>query len=253
MFSLKSITVRVSDDLRDLIAKDAEVRGRTLSDHVRQLLEAHSGQIDPIGDRAKGSVEIDLTLAERKIIILAHQALLAAKGDLPEEMYDKESLQRSVKALQNGYEGEFSRIFGDVVHGLSLNECELVWDILDMFRVINGSVQKMGDDGWQSINVEDADFWGTFRGFDFQHKLEGRLAGYVEYLVNSGRWLEQQSVVDHDGGNSHTEMLPTYQAMLARFKPVWREAISRGRRPHLSAEEIGNVLLAAPGARLKKK
>ncbi|WP_313679844.1 YfbU family protein, partial [Corynebacterium stationis] len=57
---------------------------------------------------------------------------------------------------------------------------------------------------------------------------------YVGYLVETCRWEEQKEFLQTQGGNSHTEMLPTYRAMLAEFKPAWRKAASRGARSNLN-------------------
>ena len=120
-----------------------------------------------------------------------------------------------------------------------------------MFRVIKYSIQDLGRHGWEQTGVVDAEYYGSFRGFDYQIDLESKLAGYVDYLVETCRWEEQKEFLQTQGGNSHSEMLPTYRAMLAEFKPAWRKAASRGARSNLNAKEISRVLLAAPGTQLK--
>lgn len=247
---MKSITIRLPDELKDLISEEAENNGQTQSDYLRQLIEIHAGQIKEEEFRRKPTQEISLHAVERKTLILGYQLLLATHGDLPADQYDAEDISNAIQALENGYAGEYPQIFAGVDQGLTYDECRLVWDILDMFRVIKYSIRDLGTGGWEHTGVIDAEHYGSFHGFDFQIALESRLAGYVAFLVRTGRWKEQQPVID-TGGNSHSEMLPTYRSMLAEFKPVWRKATSRGGRHHLSAEEIRDVLLAAPGARLE--
>lgn len=116
-----------------------------------------------------------------------------------------------------------------------------------MFRVIRLSVEALGENGWDVIGVENAEWFGTFQGFDYQRERESEMAGYTEYLVKSGRWTEQEELVK-EGMNSHRQMLPIYQSMLGVFKPVWREAVHRGGRSYLSADDLQKILLAAPGA-----
>lgn len=249
---MKSITIRLPDDLKDLISEEAENNGQTQSDYLRQLIETHAGQIKEDGFRKKPIQEISLNAVERKTLILGYQLLLATQGDLPDELYDAKNINNAIEALEYGYAGEYPQIFAGVDGGLTYDDCRLVWDILDMFRVIKYSVRDLGENGWEHTGVPEAEHYGSFRGFDFQIDLESKLASYVAFLVRTGRWEEQKPVLD-TGGNSHSEMLPTYRSMLAKFKPAWRKTTSRGGRHHLSAEEIRDVLLAAPGARLEKK
>lgn len=245
---MQSITIRIPDELKNLISAEAQKKGQTQSDYLRQLIETHAGQVkrEPIQ-------EVSLNAVERKTLALGYQLLLASQGDLPTELYDEESFRHSAEALERGYAGEYHQIFAGTDEGLSHEECRLAWDILDMFRVIKFSVRDLGQSGWQHVGVVDAEHYGSFQGFDGQIDLESRLSGYVDYLVRTGRWEEQREFLEKTGGNSHREMLPTYRSMLAEFKPIWRKAVGRGGRVHLNAEEIRNVLLAAPGAHLEEK
>lgn len=247
---MKSITIRLSDGLKDLIAEEAENNGQTQSDYLRQIIETHVGQIREEDFPRESSQELSLSIIERKNLALGYQLLLAARGDLPDELYDAENVKNTVEALENGYAGEYPRIFAGTEEDVTYEECKLVWDILDMFRVITYSIRKLGKDGWENTGVVNAEHYGSFRGFDLQVDRESKLAGYVDFLVRTGRWEEQEEFIATNGGNSHSEMLPTYRPMLAAFKPIWRTATSRGASLYLSAEDIRRVLLAAPGARL---
>lgn len=245
---MKVLTIRVPDDLRALIADAAEANGQSQSDYMRQAIELHVNRVDPKYDRQPAEKNITLTSYERASLALQHQTLLAAQGDLPKESYDSTWHERAIEVLERGYEGEYPRLFPRQTEALSLYDCELVWDILDMFRVIHFSVEALGENGWDAIGVENAEWFGKFKGFDYQHERESQMAGYTEYLVKSGRWTEQEELAK-EGMNSHTQMLPTYQSMLGAFKPVWREALRGGGRSHLSAQDLQRILLAAPGAR----
>ncbi|WP_018297236.1 YfbU family protein [Corynebacterium lubricantis] len=250
---MKSITIRLPDGLKDLIADEAENNGQTQSDYLRQIIETHVGQIKEEDFPRESSQDLSLSVAERKTLTLGYQLLLASQGDLPEEQYDVEEVRNTVEALENGYAGEYPRIFAGSEGEVAYGECKLVWDILDMFRVIKYSIRKLGEDGWEQTGVIDAEDYGSFQGFDFQVDLESKLAGYVKYLVRTHRWEEQKEFIDLDGGNSHSEMLPTYRPMLATFKPIWRTATSRGASLYLNADDIRRVLLAAPGASLNTR
>lgn len=245
---MQTITLRVPDDLRTLIAEAAEANGQSQSDYMRQAIEVHVKRVDPKHDRQPTEKNITLTSYERASLILQHQALLAAQGHLPKESYAPEWHERAIKVLERGYEGEYPQLFPSHAEALNAYDCELVWDILDMFRVIHFSVEALGENGWDAIGVEHADRFGKFKGFDYQRERESQMAGYTEYLVKSGRWTEQEELVKK-GTNSHRQMLPTYQSMLGAFKPVWREAVRGGGHSHLSTQDLRKILLAAPGAR----
>jgi ycg4L len=249
---MKTITLRVPDDLRTLIAEAAEANGQSQSDYMRQAIEVHVKRVNLKHDRQPTEKNITLTSYERASLILQHQTLLAAQGHLPKESYDSEWHERAIKVLERGYEGEYPQLFPSHAEALNVYDCELVWDILDMFRVILFSVEALGEalggNGWDAIGVEHAEWFGKFKGFDYQRERESQMAGYTEYLVKSGRWIEQEELVKK-GTNSHRQMLPTYQSMLGAFKPVWREAVRGGGCSHLSTQDLRKILLAAPGAR----
>lgn len=245
--AMHTITLRVPDDLRTLIAEAAEANGQSQSDYMRQAIEIHVNRVDPEHDRQPAEKNISLTSYERASLLLQHQTLLAIQGHLSQESYDPKWHERAIEVLECGYEGEYPQLFPNNAEALSTYDCELVWDILDMFRVIHFSVEALGENGWGTIGVENAEWFGKFQGFDHQRERESKMAGYTEYLVKSGRWTEQKELVK-EGMNSHMQMLPTYQSMLGAFKPIWREALRGGRRSHLRAQDLQKILLAAPGA-----
>ncbi|SDI69782.1 hypothetical protein SAMN04488693_1198 [Arthrobacter subterraneus] len=249
---MATVTIRLDDELRDRIAEEAELRGVTMSNYIRDALENHIRfeQTDQLESGRPGSREgdIDLSPFQRRLLVQLHRAILAAKGDLSAEYYDAAEEARGVELLEHGFTGEYSEEFAGINPPMSQSECELVWDIFDMFRVIGSSVSALGKDGWTQLGVDER--YGSFRGFDGNHSLENRLLSYAKYLVRNDRWEEQANVFEgHGGGNSHTQMVPTYRAMLRVFKPIWSLTVRSGSRWHLSVDELRQVLEAAPGAR----
>lgn len=253
---MPTVTIRLKEQLRDRINEAAEAQGLPISDYIRGALETHltleqAGEVGP--DRPiSAATEVSLNPFERKVLQMLHRNLLAAKGDLSDSYYDGELEVRSLKVLENGFMGEYAQEFADIQEPIGRSECELVWDVFDMFRVIQSSVRELGKEPWSQINVEDAEFLGSFQGFDFNDPTESRLGNYAQYLIKTDRWTEQEEAFSRENsyGNSHTQMLPTYRAMLRVFKPLWRETIRGGlARRHLTAKDLEQVLLAAPGAR----
>lgn len=253
---MPTVTIRLKEELRDRVAEAANAEGLPVSDYIRGALESHlalelAGEVGV--DRPQADApDMSLTAYERKVLQLLHRNLLAAKGDLSDSYYDPELEVQGIKVLENGFTGEYAQEFADILEPMGRAECELVWDIFDMFRVIQSSVRELGKDGWNQTNVEDAESFGSFQGFDFNDATELRLGNYARYLIKTDRWTEQEEAFgrENDFGNSHTQMLATYRSMLRVFKPIWRAAIRggiSGRR--LSAKDLEQVLLAAPGAR----
>lgn len=58
-------------------------------------------------------------------------------------------------------------------------------------------------------------------------------------------WKEQKKFLKEKQGTSRSEML-------SKFQPTWRKTISQANRFRVSTEKIRDVLMVAPGTRLKK-
>ena len=250
---MPTITIRLTDETRARVTEAAEARGVPVSDLIRGAIEADLA-LEPSGtigtDRPED--EVTLTVFQRKVLQLLHRNLLATQQGGEDTSHDPEEDLRALEILEPGFAGEYHREFSDITGPMTQDECELMWDIFDMFRVIQGSVRELGDEGWSQIHVEDAERHGTFRGFDFNRPEEIRLSNYAEFLVEDGRWTEQKEAFsrENDGGNSHSRMLPRYRAMLRVFKPMWSQIVRGGSsRGVLSAEDVERILLASPGAR----
>ena len=252
---MPTVTVRLTNELRDQVSAAADTDNVSVSDYIRGALETHlslvqGGEVGS-GRPSRDDSDVSMTPFERKVLQLLHRNLLASQGDLASEYYDSEQEVKSLAVLENGFAGEYAEEFTDILDPLGRAECELVWDIFDMFRVIGSSVRELGKDGWNQLAVEDAEHLGSFQGFDFNDSLESRLGSYARFLIKTDRWTEQQESFtrENDFGNSHMQMLPTYRAMLRVFKPLWRTAIRGGfSKRHLSAQQLEQILLAAPGA-----
>ena len=87
---MQTITLRVPDDLRILIAEAAEANGQSQSDYMRQAIEVNVKRVNPDLDRQPTEKNITLTPYERASLILQHQTLLATQRHLPENSYESE-------------------------------------------------------------------------------------------------------------------------------------------------------------------
>lgn len=246
---MATVTIRIDDETRDRIAEEAAARGVNVSTYIRETLELHLSMEAPEGEggRPDTNAPLGLTEYQRKVLQMLHRITLAAQGDLDKGYYSPDSEVQMIKMLEGGYSAEYPREFADILGGMSMAECEQVWDVLDMFRVIGSSVKEHG--GWDKLGIRGAERYGTFQGFDLNDSVESRMLDYARYLLKSGRWTEQEEVFgqENDYGNSHASMLSRYRSMLREFKPRWRTTV-RGWDRNLSVEDLRAVLLAAPGA-----
>lgn len=119
--------------------------------------------------------------------------------------------RQAQEILQEGYEGEYGKITEIVYDGLNESDCSLVVSILHMFDTLWNNYRNIDD-------TSDIEEWDVkFRGFDGNHELEGKMMGYVRYLVSDDRFRILTYGNDNSDFNSHTQMLPKYEAMLSEW------------------------------------
>ncbi|MNW45937.1 hypothetical protein D3C74_232130 [compost metagenome] len=244
---MPTITIRIEESMRDRLNEAADERGVTTSTYVRDALEEIFRLENREGYQERAKAEYELSPVERKMLIMLHRITLATQGDLDEEYYDRKEEEQQIDALSYGFTSEYANeVFAGVYEPMPQSEGELVWEILDMFRVIAGSVHELGKDGWNQLSLEDAERYGTFQGFDLNDARESRMLSYVRHLVKTDRYKEQKEFVlgaKGPRGNSHRLMLSRYRDMLRVFKPIWAEKM-RGFSWHLTATELRRVLIA---------
>jgi uncharacterized protein YfbU (UPF0304 family) len=242
---MATITLRVDDRTRDEVEASARGRGITLSELLRAAID------DVLGrdvDLPRRDVPNSLTMVERRMLMLQHQILAKLAGAELDD--DAEYHARQIDVLAGGYTGEYPDEFTEIEPELSPRECELVWDILDMFRILKASIGHVGTEKVEQLD-EHALRALTFRGFDANDSFESRLLRYARHLTSTGRWEELAELFDraHENGNSHFPALATYRRMLDAFQPIWKGKLGRGFDPDdllLTADELAQVLKAWP-------
>ena len=163
-----------------------------------------------------------LTRTER--LILSNQLRIL------EVLYPDEapSMVRDREALECGYELHYESAMQHVYENtLSLNDCEEIIDILDMFDVLKTARQRLGE-------IPDVDDWEiTYAGFDGNNELP-RLAYARWYSASPGcRFAELDP-----GMNSHMRTLDRYRRQLVE----WENAADKY---NLTAEDITRIAHAA--------
>lgn len=239
------LNIRVDDRVRDQLRELADDQGVSLSEYVRDLLmEA----VVPVFERQvehgdEPPVE-SMQIVDRQVLSLLHRILARV---LPEDANDVdgdlEYQLRRAKILEEGYTGEYWYETAGFRTELSKRDCGRVSDILQMFRIITYSIQRLAKDG--TPVSEDLAYQLAFQGFDHSDSLEGHMASYVNFLMRDGEhWTELKPQLERaDNGNSHSPELDTYLRMLAEYRRIMdsRERGSSRRAYLLSAGELGQI------------
>lgn len=246
---MATITLRVDDRIRDQLQAMAEGMGISVSDLLRSLIDGLFDRVDRQEPRRRVVPE-SMTAVDRKQLALLHKILARlVEEDVDDDRlaYDGDTTYQldRAQALEEGWTKEYDMEFHAMEPELSRRDCGLVMDLLDMFRILKYSCERVTD----QLSNEDL---GTlrFRGFDLSDDLEGRLLGYARWLISDGdRWQEQAEVfsTENDRGNSHMPWLAAYRRMLEVYEPIWRGVTrDRGRVGELlDAEQLRQVAAAA--------
>ena len=165
---------------------------------------------------------MNLTKSERLSLIYQMKIL--------ERLYPEEAVQFSQNrtALEEGFTLHYEWIFESLRDEMSEEDCQEVLNILDMYRAITFSLQKI--DGCDDL--EDHRL-AKFKGFDGNN--EGQRMDYVRYFIVELERYDELKQGKLPTFNSHTRMLPTYQKMLERWGEVERSF-------EMSREQIAFVL-----------
>ncbi|MGW4340793.1 YfbU family protein [Rhodococcus koreensis] len=234
---MASITIRVSEETRTQLEALANARSQTVSDLLRVTIDQELGS----GTRF-AALDVPSFLAPAERLMLAQQREILAA--LTADAHERQGHELAAEALRNGFAGEYSRVFGYLEPELDLNQCQLVWDILDMFRVLESSIENFTED--EVAELGNHARWAQFSGFDVSDPIEGRMLGYLQHLIDTDRWTEIRPRLAEigDNGNSHSRHLPAYERMVAVFKPIWTDVIRRqgnGSGYFLTAQQVRQV------------
>jgi uncharacterized protein len=241
---MATITMRIDDRTRDQVEAMARARGISVSELLRSAIDDLLGREV---DVPRADVPTSLTMVERRLLAMQHEILSRLDRD---DKYEVARRNRRIEALEGGFTAEYSDEFGALEPEMSRRDCALVWEILDMFLMLKGSVERLGVDKVAALDKHALPAF-TFRGFDAQDSYESRLLGYARFLITKGRWenLAEQFDAKHENGNSHSPRLATYLRMLAAFQPIWKSKLGRGFDPDallLTHDELATVLAAWP-------
>jgi len=137
-----------------------------------------------------------------------------------------ERYRRLQTIFEEGYPLEYGEVFTNIADGLSHDGCSEVVDILQMYRDLKWSFDKLSDRS--SIDADDIDFPG------FDGNNESEQMAYAEFVVQRG---DRFAELGDQNLNSHYPSIDGYRRMLA----VWRRFRKSGG---LSSPQIAEILAA---------
>ena len=236
---MATITIRVDDERRQALEEAARDRGETVSDVVRGLIDALLTRAPRPADELDAPVS--LPLMDRLVLTKLDQILVHLAADDKE----RDTARTELEVLAQGYTGEYGDVFGAVSSGeLPMEQCRLVWDILDMFTAVDCAVGILP--GPEVALLTDADRRHLrFGGFDQNDRLEAAMLRYVRFLLANDRWENLMPHLEEvgDRGNSHGPRLASYQRMLATYSRMVKDG--QGNRGHfeyrLNASELQTI------------
>jgi len=183
-------------------------------------------------------MELTLNRKERLSYVLQLRILQR----LSESEYEKRDLEEKIEAFMGGYVGMYENIFDDFGvfdSSLSKDECEKVWNVLEMYRGIIYSFNRLVEDNAiAELTKDDV----AFPGFDEHDDDECKMMLFVRYFIGKmGRFSEISSISNPDF-NSHVPMLHHYNNMLK----IWDEYVKDHEQNQylLPEEKICNLLKA---------
>ena len=168
-----------------------------------------------------------MKLDKKERLILSNQLKIL------EKLYPEESdyYAQHRKALEEGYSLHYGWLFENIYDEMSVEECKEVLDILDMYRAITFSYQKLEDKG----ELESHSYL-KFRGFDGNN--ETKQMAYAQYfMINLDRYQELKYGQTSPDLNSHMQMMSKYRNMLNEWKKY-------KDKYHLSKDHLESILNA---------
>lgn len=204
------LPIRIDERTRVDLADLAGTHNLTVSDLIREQLDVLLGRdVTKMRSEAPRS----LSMGERLTLSLQQQ-ILAKQLD----GYEADHHRQCVEILHEGYAGESDKVFNAIDAEMPRTECDLVWSILDMFRILSHSIHELSPTDVKQLDER----FLKFRGLDLNDSREGRMLGYIHYVIKTDRWTEIQECLEQvgDRGNSHHQNLAVYQRMLAVYKPI---------------------------------
>lgn len=164
---------------------------------------------------------MELTKKERLILYNQYEIL---KSINPEEAEDYEINQ---EILINGFKVNYENLIEGFEEETSEEISNFVIDVLQMYRALNNSYDRLNDEGKEQIDLYNI----SFKGFDGNHETD--YYAYAKFYLNQLGRFEELKESEHFEINSHRNMFSNYRRMVS----LWKE-VKTGRYDNLTLENM---------------
>lgn len=132
--------------------------------------------------------------------------------------YDKESYNKKIEVLKNGFSLHYNELFNQISsEEMTNDECKEVLDILDMYSSIIRSFHCLKNNGIQLKELNENDV--LFPGFDGNNENKQYLyADFFMYKLD--RFKDVQDHLLNGDLNSHQSVLDKYRLQLKKWKSM---------------------------------
>jgi uncharacterized protein len=133
--------------------------------------------------------------------------------------------------LERGYTILYEKVFNNIFEEMSMDECNYVFDVLEMHRALINSYDRLTDKA--GLTPSDV----AFRGFDGNN--ESKRYAFAKHLKETGRWEEtlKGKLNSHFIGTMHR-----YPPMLERWKRIRDQKDDLGAEWGLTADQIKEII-----------
>ena len=161
-----------------------------------------------------------------KLILLNQYKILRDLAVLKKDENDEELYDNNIKILQNGFAHNYTDLTDELSNDMLNEDCELVWDILELYSYINFSFKRL-----KNSTIKETDI--KFIGFDGNNELE--LRSYCKFIIKDLHRFCELLDSSNDDLNSHHEMFMNYKKMIEKWNDM-------GKPYELSEEQIIEIL-----------
>jgi uncharacterized protein YfbU (UPF0304 family) len=166
---------------------------------------------------------MELSKQERLILYNQYEILKAVDGGNSEHYTEYQ------KILESGYKREYYRFSGHIDDELDDDVAAFVYDVLDMYRALFDSYNKLSPEQLKDIDKDRI----IFEGFDGNNECE--YLGYARFILKELKLYSETEKYCRDL-DSHCRKVNKYLKMLERWQQI------EGNKFILDQEQIKEII-----------
>lgn len=142
------------------------------------------------------------------------RALLGTNDD------ERKMFERRKEICDEGFTHSYSDLFADQYDEMRPSDAPLLFEILDMFRHLQSSLDALEP---SELNAQVRQSL-TFGGFYSRSRREHKLSLFTQFLIRADQYSDfAEFFPDGEAATSASRRLPTYQRMLDTYKATWTD------------------------------